>query len=60
MLIDVQTKDGPRTVRVCDYCQTVCIPGGRFCSGRCSRQWTEQWLLAEQRKNDSAKDTHHG
>lgn len=41
-LIEVQTKDGPRKVRVCDYCKTVCIPSGRYCSGRCAREAREQ------------------
>lgn len=40
-LIEVQTKDGPRKVRVCDYCRSACIPSGRFCSGRCSRSYWE-------------------
>jgi hypothetical protein len=41
MLIEIQTNDGPRKVRVCDYCRTVCIPSGRFCSGRCARSYRE-------------------
>lgn len=41
MLIEVETPDGPRKVRVCDYCKTVCIPSGRFCSGRCARNYDE-------------------
>lgn len=45
-LIEVRTKDGPRKVRVCDYCRTVCIPSGRFCSGMCSRSYDE-WLAIE-------------
>ncbi len=40
-LIEVQTVDGPRKVRVCDYCRTVCIPSGRFCSGTCRRKFEE-------------------
>jgi hypothetical protein len=38
MLIEIQTPEGPRKVRVCDHCKAVCIPGGRFCSGRCARE----------------------
>jgi predicted nucleic acid-binding Zn ribbon protein len=42
MLIDIETPQGIRKVRVCDYCKSTCIPSGRFCSGRCCRQYTEQ------------------
>lgn len=41
MLIEVQTADGPQKVRVCDNCRASCIPSGRFCSGRCARQYDE-------------------
>lgn len=41
MLVEVQTTDGPKKVRVCDYCRAACIPSGRFCSGRCARQYAE-------------------
>jgi hypothetical protein len=41
MLIEIQTSDGPRKVRVCDYCRSACIPSGRFCSGRCARSFDE-------------------
>lgn len=46
----IETKDGPKKVRVCDYCKTVCIPSGRFCSGHCSRNYWEaaaSWKAAE-------------
>lgn len=51
-LIEVQTMDGPRKVRVCDYCRTVCIPSGRYCSGRCARSHAEQqkWQREQQQK----------
>lgn len=45
MLIDVESIDGPRKIRVCDYCRAVPIPSGRFCSGRCSRQFYERYEL---------------
>lgn len=35
MLIDIDTNDGPKKIRVCDYCRTVCIPYGQFCSSHC-------------------------
>lgn len=35
MLIDIDTNDGLKKIRVCDYCRTVCIPYGQFCSSRC-------------------------
>lgn len=42
MLIEIETINGPRKVRVCDYCRTVCIPSGRFCSGHCARNHAER------------------
>jgi hypothetical protein len=39
MYVEIKTIDGPRKVRVCDYCKTVCIPSGRFCSGHCYRNY---------------------
>ena len=48
MLVAVQTAEGERKVRVCDNCQAVCIPGGRFCSCHCSRAYEEK-LLNERR-----------
>lgn len=56
MLVDIDTKYGPRKVRVCDHCRTVCIPSGRFCSGYCARAhdlWLEnqrQMKKEEQRR----------
>ncbi len=35
--IEIQTIDGPRKVRVCDNCKTVCCTG-QFCSSRCAWQ----------------------
>lgn len=49
MLIEIRTQEGARKVRVCDYCRTVCIPSGRFCSGQCARKWRE-FLLADREK----------
>lgn len=46
--------DGHR-VRVCDYCKTVCIPSGRFCSGRCSRNYYE-FLETQRRQAEKAKE----
>lgn len=53
MLIEVQTSNGPRKARVCDYCQTVCIPSGRFCSGFCARGYAEREKAA--REQDEKK-----
>jgi hypothetical protein len=53
-LIEVETKDGPRKVRVCDYCKCVCIPRGRFCSGRCSRSYYEMIRLQDNRPKEDA------
>lgn len=50
MLIEVQTEDGPRKVRVCDYCRTVCIPSGRFCSGRCAGQSRDREKWEEEQR----------
>ena len=41
MLVEIETADGPRKVRVCNYCRSVCIPSGGFCSGRCARLFDE-------------------
>lgn len=35
MLVEIDTSDGKKKIRVCDYCRTVCIPHGSFCSSRC-------------------------
>ncbi len=43
--VTVDTAEGPKQVRVCDYCKTVCIPSGRFCSGRCAGQYGERLLI---------------
>lgn len=61
MLIDVDTSEGRRKVRVCDYCQTVCIPSGRFCSGRCARQHQEreQWERERKAKEKNALDANN-
>lgn len=41
-LIDVVDGTGKTCkVLVCDYCRTVCIPSGRFCSGSCARKYDE-------------------
>lgn len=45
MLVAVQTSEGPRKVRVCDYCRAVCIPSGRYCSGHCARNDAERRKL---------------
>ena len=52
MLICVQTREGPRKVRVCDYCKTVCCTG-RYCSGRCAGQAAEQALIESQKLRPS-------
>lgn len=51
-IIEIQTLDGPQKVRVCDYCRTVCIPSGSYCSGRCARLDAERlkWEVAEKAK----------
>lgn len=41
-MLTIQTVEGPRKVRVCDYCACACIPSGRFCSGRCARAWEDK------------------
>lgn len=41
MFIEVQTVDGPKKVRVCDNCETVCTTS-RFCCGHCSREFRER------------------
>jgi hypothetical protein len=41
-LVEAQTIRGVRKVRVCDYCKAACIPRGRFCSGRCARDYAKR------------------
>lgn len=41
MLVEIDTTSGRKKIRVCDYCRTVCIPSGRFCSGFCARGFAE-------------------
>ena len=53
MLIEVQTNDGPRKVRVCDYCRCVCIPSGRFCSGHCARNYYKFKVYAKDEPVDA-------
>lgn len=50
--VTVETKNGPARVRVCDYCKSACIPSGRFCSGRCAREYQER-ASRQQVKNES-------
>lgn len=57
MLIEVQTFDGPRKVRVCDGCRTVCIPSGRYCSGRCARSDSERMEYERQAREKQQKES---
>lgn len=43
-LVEVQTFRGKQQVRVCEHCMAVCIPKGRYCSGRCAREAAEREL----------------
>lgn len=46
MLIEIQTGQGKRKVRVCDYCRTVCVSWPqRFCSGHCARNYERMQAL---------------
>jgi len=49
--IEVQTANGIRKVRVCDYCKTVCIPSGRFCSGHCARNYCKREANKQKQAN---------
>lgn len=40
-IIEVNTLDGVRVVRVCDYCRAVPC-ASRFCSGHCERSYFER------------------
>lgn len=51
-MVVVETLDGPRKVRVCDYCKTVCIPSGRFCSSFCASNYHSLVLRKAEVKKD--------
>lgn len=51
-LVEVQTANGPRKVRVCDYCRTVCCQT-RFCSGFCARGWGERERINRKYRKES-------
>jgi hypothetical protein len=53
--VTVETFDGPKKVRVCDYCKTVCIPSGRFCSSRCYWQNEEREIEEAKREKEIEK-----
>jgi hypothetical protein len=55
MLIEINTIDGPRKVRVCDYCRTVCIPSGRFCSSYCYHNFQKRRELECQASHQNAQ-----
>lgn len=42
MLINIDTVSGTKQIRVCNYCRTVCIPSGAYCSARCYHQHVKQ------------------
>lgn len=45
-------------IRVCDYCKTVCVPGGsRYCSGHCARNADER---AQQKAMNELKAMREG
>lgn len=58
--IMIDTLKGPRKVLVCDYCKTVCIPYGRFCSGYCAlnyRKRVQSWTQPGRRNRGRGSDT---
>lgn len=52
MLVEVQTINGPKKVRVCDYCMAVCTPS-KFCSGRCAREFYEREIKTAKPKGSN-------
>ena len=60
MLIEVDTPDGPRKVRVCDYCRSVCIQSGCYCSGHCARNHAEWQKQKAKRSTQQERERDHG
>lgn len=52
--VQVETRDGPQPVKVCDHCRTVCCQS-RYCSGRCARQAAE-WARFKQKQPINPKE----
>jgi hypothetical protein len=52
MIIEIQTGDGPKKVRVCDYCKTACIPYGRYCSSRCYYKHLDAMVAEQERERE--------
>lgn len=50
--VTIETPEGKRQVRVCDYCKAVCIPSGQYCSGHCARNAEAASRLAIATEND--------
>lgn len=59
-LIEVDTPNGPRKVRVCNYCRRVCIPSGSYCSGRCYRSHMEEINRAAERLGETLRGMDNG
>ena len=53
MLIEIETNDGPRKVRVCGYCKSTCIPRGEFCSSRCYHNHLDALIRKQREDRDS-------
>jgi hypothetical protein len=52
MIIEIQTGDGPKKVRVCDYCKTACIPYGQFCSSRCYHRHLDLLVAKQEQERE--------
>jgi hypothetical protein len=51
--VTIDTIDGPRKCKVCDYCRAVCCTS-QFCSGRCARNY---WSRSETQRIHPSQDT---
>jgi hypothetical protein len=52
MIIQIETGDGSKKVRVCDYCKTACIPYGQFCSSRCYHKHLDMIIAEQERERE--------
>lgn len=52
MIIEIQTGDGLKKVRVCNYCRTACIPYGEFCSSSCYHKHLDAMIRQQQAEKE--------
>lgn len=53
--VTIETTDGPKRVKVCDYCRASCCQT-RYCSGRCARQAAEREQFKRKPQSTNPKE----